>query len=223
MPGYPGLDASSYPGDAKMKWLKDNTNLVWTGFYLGKTPSHSDSGWMDKRASLLARGWGLAPIYVGQQVTGPGSHHSSTHQGHVDGKDAADLMTAAKFPSGSCVYLDLENGRPFMTAQQDYVAAWVDTVLANGFQAGVYCSHTFAAEVHQLRSQARVWAFKVSTTAAHPVPGHNYPDNHPAGSGYAGAYAWQLGQNCLISVPGASNGLLNVDLDTAVSPDPSVS
>jgi hypothetical protein len=221
MAGFPGFDTSAYPGDSIMSWLKANTNLVWSGFYLGTAPSHPNKGWMTKRAKLLQQGWGLAPLYVGQQVTGPGSHHTSGPQGTKDAADAAALMTSAGFPAGACVYLDLENGPPLTPAQEDYAAHWVDALTTYGFAPGIYCSHGFAAQIHQLRSKARIWAFKVSTTAPHPVPGHNYPDLHPAGSGYAGAYAWQLGQACLIDVPLASGGTLKVDLDTAVAPDPS--
>lgn len=130
-------------------------------------------------------------------------------------------MTSAGFPAGSYVYLDLENGAPFTPAQHTYVAHWIDAVISGGFGAGVYCSHTFAVEVHTLRSSARIWAFKVPTVVHHPVPGHNYPDSHPAGSGYPGAYMWQLGQGCIIDVPGAGGNKLLVDLDTAVSSDPS--
>jgi hypothetical protein len=221
MPGHAGLDVSDYPGNPRMAWMKQNTNLQWTGFYLGPTPSHSGTSWMNRRAALLALGWGFAPLYVGQQVTGPGSHNTTGPQGTTDGQHACNLMQSAGFPAGSFVYLDLENGAPFTTAQHHYVGNWVDAVIAGGYGPGVYCSHTFAAEVHILRSTARIWAFKVSTTAPHPVPGHNYPDPHPAGCGYAGAYAWQLGQNCIIDVPGANHGKLGVDLDSAVSTDPS--
>lgn len=222
MAGYPGLDLSGYPGDAVMAWLKSNTNLVWTGFYLGPTPSHGGTDWMTRRNTLVTQGWGLAPIYVGQQVTGPGSHNTSLAQGTIDGDEAARLMTAAGFATGGWVYLDLENGPPLTALQIDYVSSWVDEVQVKGFKAGVYCSHAMAAAVHQARSSARIWAFKVSTNAPHPVPGPNYPDLHPAGCGYAGAFAWQLGQACLIDVPVVHGGQLQVDLDTAVSADPSV-
>ena len=130
---------------------------------------------MGQRAALTNLHWGIAPLYVGQQVTGPGSHNSSLAQGHVDGGDAVNLLKSEGFPNGSCVYLDLENGPPFVQPQQDYVTGWVDTVLADGFQPGVYCSHLLAAAVHALRSQARIWAFKVSTTDPHPVPGRGCP------------------------------------------------
>lgn len=59
--GYAGMDTSIYPGDAVMAHLKDLTNLVWTGFYLGPAPSHPNASWMDRRATLIAQGWGLAP------------------------------------------------------------------------------------------------------------------------------------------------------------------
>jgi hypothetical protein len=102
----------------------------------------------------------------------------------------------------------------------DYVAGWCDAVAARGFQPGVYCSHGFAAEIHQLRSQTRIWAFKVSTTAPHPVPGTNFPTSDPAGCGYAGAFAWQLGQKCQLTIPGAPLDTITVDLDVAVTSDP---
>jgi hypothetical protein len=60
------MDTSLYPGDAVMAHLKQNPNLVWTGFYLGPAPSHSGASWMSRRDFLVASGWGLAPIYVGQ-------------------------------------------------------------------------------------------------------------------------------------------------------------
>ena len=78
MPGFAGFDRSDYPGDQVMSWLKANTNLVWCGYYLGPSPSHAGTTWMTRRAALAAAGWGVAPIYVGQQITGPGSHNPST-------------------------------------------------------------------------------------------------------------------------------------------------
>jgi hypothetical protein len=165
-------------------------------------------------------GWGLAPIYVGQQINGPGRHNVNRPQGALDGSDAVRLAKADGFNPGRCVYLDLEDGPPFTQPRTDYVAEWIDAVSAGGFQPGIYCSHAFASDVHSLRSNARVWAFKVETTGVHPFPGTNFPDSHPAGSGYAGAYIWQLAQNCRLSFPGAPLVSLLVDLDSALTPDP---
>jgi hypothetical protein len=113
MPGVAGFDRSGYPGDPVMSWLKAKTNLQWCGYYLAPAPSHPDTTWMTRRAALSAAGWGIAPLYVGQQVTGPGSHNPSTATGTADGAQAAALMSAEGFDAGSCVYLDLENGAPF--------------------------------------------------------------------------------------------------------------
>jgi hypothetical protein len=135
MAGFPGFDTSQYPGDQVMSWLKRNTNLTWTGFYLGVAPSHSQADWMNRRAVLVEQGWGFAPVYLGQQTTGPGSHDSSGPQGTIDGGQAVALMQAAGFPAGRCVYLDIENGPPLSALQIAYIAAWVNEVVAQGFQA----------------------------------------------------------------------------------------
>jgi hypothetical protein len=220
MPGCAGFDSSEFPGSAQMLWLKANSNLVWCGYYLGPTPSHSSTSWMRQRTTLRNAGWGLAPIYVGQQINGPGRHNVNAQQGTIDGDEAGKLLVNEGFVQGTCVYLDLEDGPPFSDPRTDYVGAWTDAVCAAGFQAGVYCSHSFASDVHNLRSSARIWAFKVDTTVEHLFQGTNFPDSHPAGSGYPGAYVWQLAQNCRLSLPAAPLRSPLVDLDCALTPDP---
>jgi len=219
MPGFAGFDRSDYPGDAVMAWLKANTNLVWCGYYLAPSPSHPGTTWMTRRASLQAAGWGIATLYVGQQVIPPGSQNPSAETGVSDGNQAVSLMGSEGFAAGSCVYLDLENGPPLTDPQRDYVANWCDTVQSGGYQPGVYCSHLLAMDVHTLRPNCRIWAFKVATTQPHPVPAP-YPDPNPSGCGYIGAYVWQLGQNCMINVAPAILSTLDVDLDSAITSDP---
>lgn len=220
MAGFAGFDRGVYPGDAEMAWLKANTNLVWCGYYLAPAPSHGDMSWMGTRAALAAAGWGIAPVYLGQQIVGPGSHNPSAEQGVIDGGNAADLMDADGFPAGSCVYLDLENGPPFTQIVSDYTAGWCDAVTARGYQPGVYCSHAFAADINALRPDCRIWAYKVPTIAPHPFAGRIFPTPDPAGSGYPDAYVWQWGDECQLTLPGAPAGALTVDLDVALSLDP---
>lgn len=220
MPGFPGFDTSEFPGTAEMAWLRANTNLVWCGYYLGPAPSHASQSWMGQRQLLQTAGWGIAPVYVGQQINGPGRHVVSAPQGTIDGNDAVALMSGDGFAVGSCVYLDLEDGPPFTAPRTDYVAAWVNAVATGDFQPGVYCSHDFAADVQALCANTRIWAYKVGTTAIHPFPGTNFPDLHPAGCGYTGAYIWQLGQNCRLTLLTAPLAQPLVDLDTALTPDP---
>ncbi len=220
MPGFPGFDTAQFPGAAEMAWLKANSNLAWCGYYLGPAPSHAGTSWMGQRAALQSVGWGIAPLYVGQQISGPGRHSVSGAQGMIDGSDADRLLLADGFNEGTAVYLDLEDGPPFEAPRTDYVAAWVAAVKNGGFQPGIYCSHGFAEDVHRVCPDARIWAFKVATTAEHPFPGVNFPDLHPAGCGYPGASIWQLGQNCRLSLPPAPLSSPLVDLDSALTPDP---
>ena len=219
MPGFPGFDASEFPGTAEMAWLKSHTNLVWCGYYL-PAPSRQSRSWIGQRQALRSAGWGLAPVYVGQQIGGPGRHNVNGPQGAIDGRDAAALLSQDGFAPGTFVYLDLEDGPPFNSPRTDYVAGWASAVNAGSFKAGVYCSHLFAGDVQELLPDARVWAYKVDTNARHPFPGTNFPDLHPAGSGYPGAFIWQLGQNCQLTLPSAPSSALLVDLSSAITIDP---
>ena len=214
---YAGFDRADCPSLDMMARLKADTNLEWCGFYL-PAPSQRGATWKGKRAALVAQGWGLTPIYVGQQVTGPGARNTSSAQGATDGADAFDKMKAEGFARGSWVYLDLENGPPFTTLQKGYVAAWVDTVESFGYRAGVYCSYLFASEVKALCPTARIWVFhlKVAKIAAHPVDGIKFPQLDPANSGFAGAVIWQFDDEARLS----AFGDLACDLDSSTMRDP---
>ncbi len=220
MPGFAGFDRSDYPGDAVMDWLRTNTNLAWCGYYLAPAPSHPGTGWMTRRARLAAAGWGLAPIYVGRQVIGPGARGPSLANGAVDGKATVTLLGGDGFPADTVAYLDIENGPPLTNDQQDYLAAWCDSVRNGGFTPGIYCSHLLAQTAHNLQVDARIWAFNVATTAPHPMPPSPYPTPDPAGCGYPGARVWQLGQACNLSITPSLGGTLQVDLNSAAVADP---
>lgn len=212
---YAGFDRCDMPPLDMMARLKAETNLTWCGFYLA-APSQPGTTWRGKRAQLVAQGWGLAPIYVGQQMTDPGSHVVTAGQGRIDGADACAKLRAEGFPGGSWVYLDIEKGPPFLSQERAYVQAWVNGVESGGFRAGVYCSFLFAAEVHALCSTARIWVYHVSTTTPHPVHGLTFIAPHPKDSGYPGADLWQRDDSAVLT----SFGNLLVDLDIASMPDP---
>jgi hypothetical protein len=174
---------------------------------------------MGKRASLSAAGWGVAPVYVGQQVTGPGSLNPNSATGQTDGAEAASYMSSEGFPTGSYVYLDIENGPPLTQLQQDYLAAWSAAVKAGGYNPGVYCSHLLADQIAFLQPGARIWAFRISTVN----PGNQdspFPQSDPSGCGYEGAHAWQLVQDCKVQIATGGHYSLQVDLDTAAMADP---
>jgi len=184
------------------------------------SPSHAARTWCRLWQKLRAQGWGVAPVYVGQQVMGPGNHAVTAAQGAIDGADAAARMVEEDFAPGSFVFLDLESPSPEFVAS-GYVAAWIDAVRADGFGAGVYCSFVQAAQFAALRPGVRLWVYHVPTVARTNYPSDDFPDLDPATSGFAGAFAWQLRDNIGIPDAAAPGGWTLVDLDSAVSADPS--
>jgi hypothetical protein len=172
-----GFDCSAYPGDTTMQTLKKD--FAFCGFYLAPAPSHGNTGWMNKLSTLRNMKYKFLPIFVGQQVIGPGSKQPSAANGIADAKKTAQLMLSAGFNHGSPVYLDLENGPPYTLLESQYTTAWVDEVAALGFIPGIYASHLLTPH---LPTKALIWDFKIPTTARTfmTLP-MNYPPELPAG------------------------------------------
>jgi hypothetical protein len=213
---YAGFDRADCPDLSLMARLRAETNLVWCGYYL-RAPSQAAVTWRGKRSTLIIQGWGLAPIYVGQETVGPGSHIVTAPQGTIDGAEAVSDMVNEGFPSGSWVYLDLENGPPFGNMQSGYVESWAASVEAGGYRAGIYCSFLFARQIKTLLPQARIWVYHVVTVAPHPVDGTQLLAPEPATSGFAGATIWQHQDEARLT----AFGDMACDLDSSVYADPS--
>jgi hypothetical protein len=228
MPYYAGFDTGICPGPDQLAWLKAHTNLSWCGYYLAPAPSHDDTSWMGRREALRAQGWGLVPIFLGQQTAGPGSHNAIGPQGSTDGAQAAELARNEGFPPQSCLFLDWEDGSSPSPQAQAYIAAWANAVAESGYQPGLYCSHGLAPEMAALLGRLnpapalRIWAWRVATVDTHRYEGSitGFRTVDPAGCGYAPAVAWQCEQNCELSLPGAPIGSLQVDLSCSIAPDP---
>lgn len=215
-----GFDTSIYPGDALMSALKAQTNLVWCGFYLAPAPSHPNASWMNRRQHLVDEGWGLAPVYVGQQEAGPGSHEVSESRGETDGADACSLAISAGFPVGSVIYLDLEKGGPISGAAAHYLAAWARCVKNGQFKPGVYCSHTSAATALSTVPDLTLWVFRVLKSNVGATKVSPFSEDSPSLNDAPSASVLQYAQNCTINILGRK---VLVDLDTASGPDPSSS
>lgn len=65
-----GFDTYAYPGDEAMRAWRDEEGspYEWVGYYLPSAPCHKGDTWEGKRQTLSDMGWGLAVVYVGQQV-----------------------------------------------------------------------------------------------------------------------------------------------------------
>lgn len=203
-----GYDQSSYPGESWMQWLRSDSPIAVTGFYLAPAPYHSDTSWMPTRAGLAAAGWGFLPVYVGLQ---DGASALSSSRGTTDGQSAASLMRSAGFPSGSTVFLDIETGGPISSPFEAYIDAWVAAARGAGFTPGLYCSHTLISWAQPKVSQ--IWSFHIPDNGGQTFD----PANLPAGSIDPGAVATQYRQN--VYLEGYAHAA--VDLNLCASADPS--
>lgn len=196
MPFHAGFDAAVYPGDACMAWLRAHSNLRWCGYYLSPAPSLAPDAlsWRGRRAALAGQ-WGLAPIYVGQQVRHGASAVSSSlnfDQGCLDGAEAVENAVRDGFAAGSYLYLDWEDGGPLAAEALNYIGAWLATVNGRGFGPGIYCSHLLAGAIEKLLPtlgpaiKARLWCYGVPSSAEHRLqtPLDALPAPDPGGCGY---------------------------------------
>ncbi|WKB55635.1 glycoside hydrolase domain-containing protein [Eleftheria terrae] len=226
---YNGFDTGAFPGMRALAWLKAETSLVWCGYYLAPAPSHSDTSWGGQRAALVEQGWGLAPVYLGQQTAGPGSRNATGPQGRSDGAQAAVLARREGFPTGSTLYLDWEDGSSPGPDALAYIRTWMAGLVAAGYAPGLYCSHELAAALlAQVAAPLpgpppRIWAWRVATAAAHPYLGdiRQLAAADPAGCGDPQAALWQFEQNAVLALPGTPCDGLQLDLSHSSLPDPS--
>ena len=155
------------------------------------------------------------------------------------------------FSAGTVIFLDQEEGGRMLPEQRAYVYARIEAVNDSGYRAGVYCSGIPANETggatiitaNDLRDNAdgRKIVFLIYNDSCPPSPGCAFPRNPPSPqqSGVPFAPIWQFAQsprrpkitascpsnyhadgNCYAPLLQATEGV-NVDVDSADSPDPS--
>ena len=208
MPNVYGMDTSDFPGHAVLGWYWANCGFRYTGFYVAPAPRHPNQSWMSQRDELAAAGWGFLPVYVGLQINASGL---STANGAQHGKDAARLMTNAKFHAQTICYLDLEDGTEPSGNYAGYISAWVTALQGEGYVPGIYCSHRIADWCR--RKTPYLWTFRLpSGTAGDTYP----PDQIPKGVIANGAIATQYRQDVF-----ARGKTTKIDLDVATVADPS--
>jgi hypothetical protein len=199
MLGYAGFDRSDYPGEARMQELWRDTNLVWCGFYLAPSPSHTDASWMTQLASLRDIGWAAVPIYMGQQQPDVErtAHRASAARGVVDAGEAAQLAADAGFEPGTIIYLDIEHSPTLPSlrkAMKDYYASWVTTVTTLGFRPGVYCPFQYVETLLGLDRSPAFWVvngtkFPTGSSRTYRNP---FPAPEPLLTTAPAASMWQL-------------------------------
>ena len=238
-----GFDRNEYPGDANLAPL--HKHFEYTGYWLNVPPGAKVNSWTGKRKKVEDAGFGFLVLYTGKlykQLKGA----EAGEPGSADGLAAARLAKKEGFPKDTIIFLDQEEGGRLLPEQKDYLYAWIDAVIANGYRAGVYCSGIPVKEqesgevvntADDIKKDAgpRKIAYFIAQDACPPGPGCALKAPLPKESGIAFADVWQFAQSprrpeqtaaCVKTyspdgdcyAPGMK---VHVDLNTATSADPS--
>ncbi len=227
---YLGFDTNIYPGNRTMKIWADEGTYDWVGYYL-PAPCHRDRTWSGKRDTLLNMGWGLAVVYVGQQVwktsrkpkKGATCSNSfvSGSRGVSEGHDAIAKVIAEGFPRGTVIFLDIERMDRIPASMKAYYKAWTKTVIDDGrYRVGYYTHNDNAAEIF---SDVKSVLVAAGDTTEPPfwIAGRTKifdTDKMPTDVGHAFAEVWQG----LLDVTRTHAGIrLPIDVNVSGSRSPS--
>ncbi len=244
---YLGFDRNRYPGDPALKLLRQN--FSFSGYWLNAPPNETSNTWEGKREFLNSNGFGFLLLFNGRLDRELKALADPRTIGKNDAAIAVRAAKKEGFPSETVIFLDQEEGGRMLPEQRAYVYAWIDAVNASGYRAGIYCSGIPAIEERgktiitandlQDNSGGRKIAFFIYNDSCPPSLGCVFPSNPPPPqqSGVPFAAIWQFAQsprrreitkscpsnyhadgNCY--APHSTDGI-NVDLDSADSPDPS--
>jgi hypothetical protein len=237
---YVGFDTHTYPGTAVMRTWKNTPGspYSWVGYYL-PSPCHADRSWTGKRDTLIAMGWGLAAVYVGQQTWGKTPRARSASQlaalrkstkcstdlmnaseGELDADDATSAAKAEGFPPGAIVFLDLERVETIPSPMRSYYKAWVGRMLANGrYEPGIYAHEHNAAAIFTDVKDAFTAAGDTTTPRFWIAGGKGFDTGRaPQDVGFVFAGVWQGVIDVARSV---ANVRLPVDVSVAAWASPS--
>ena len=200
-----GFDRNDYPGDENLALLRQN--FAFASYWLNVPPGGKVNSWSGKREAIRNAGFGFLVLFNGRLDAELKKSKDAAGMGHAD---AASAVAAAKkegFPTGTIIFLDVEEGGRMLPEQKAYIYAWVDGVNASQYRAGIYCSGIAAKEgsggevitANDLRQNAggRSIVFWVANDACPPSPGCIFPKRSPkpSDSGIAFADVWQTAQS----------------------------
>lgn len=232
-PTFPGFDTGIYPGDATLRIWREEAPYRWIGFYL-PAPCHRETSWAGKRDRLIAMGYGIAVLYVGQQAfegSAPADAASggpiicsrtllSEARGRQDARDAAGRAEREGFPHGSVIFQDIENMLVIPDSMRSYYSGWQQEMLADGrYLPGTYAHHLNAVALLPLAEAAYREAGRTVTPPFWVAGGSDFSLDQPAWSiGLPFVRIWQGVLDVNRSWGGQT---LRIDENVATSPSPS--
>ena len=197
-----GFDRNDYPGDASLATLRQT--FSYAGYWLNNPPDTPTNSWAGHRAAVDAAGFGFLVLFNGRLYADLKTVARATRLGQSDSLAAVESARREGFPPATIIFLDQEQGGRMLPAQQAYIYAWVDGVVAAGFRAGIYCSgmpatdddNIVTAEDIRAHAGSREIAYWVTEDACPPSPGCAFPAHvpRPSESGVGFAEVWQFAQ-----------------------------
>jgi hypothetical protein len=199
-----GFDVNDYPGDAALPALKKT--FAFAGYWLNVPPGAKQNNWIGKRAEFVKNGFGFLVLFNGRLDRELKSETNAAALGVSDAKSAIAAARREGFPAGTIIFLDQEEGGRLLPEQMAYVLSWVDTINANSFRAGIYCSGMPAKEgkatittANDIREHqtSRAISYFIYNDKCPPSLGCAIAKNPPppAASGIAFAAVWQFAQS----------------------------
>jgi hypothetical protein len=245
---YLGFDRNEYPGDPALPILRKTFSFA--SYWLSPPPGEKHNTWIGKRASLRAQGFGFVVLFAGPESRTLKTPAAARQLGTVDAGNAARLANQEDFPTGTIIFLDIEEGGRLPTAYHEYLRSWSEVLAQAGYRPGVYCSAipvassdgatiTTAQDIQDHAPSQKI-VYWVYGLACPPSPGCSFSSNvpAPAQSGFAPAAVWQYAQSprrmeftrqCPANyssdgncyAPGDTAHQWFLDANVAISPDPS--
>jgi hypothetical protein len=210
-----GFDRNEYPGDAALDELR--RRFDFTGYWLNDPPGSRRNSWVGKREVLLQHGFGFLVLFNGRiDEVLVAKMKQQIAPDELGRRDAAEAIAAAqreRFPAGSILFLDQEEGGRLLPEAAKYLFAWTEAVAKSAYKPGAYLSGiesddgngpdgkpvtiTTAADVQQQvasRHLAPVMLF-VYQDSCPPSKGCTVLPPPLEASGTPGAAVWQYAQS----------------------------
>lgn len=245
---YIGFDRNVYPGDDALPILRKS--FSFSGYWLSPPPGEKANGWTGKRALFKRYGFGFLLLYQSATLSRIEDLSTAEKAGRADAQKASDAALREGFPQHSVIFLDIEEGGRLSNPMHEYLRAWARELNLRHFRPGVYCSGIPVDEgggrsmvtaddirAHIAPLEISYWVYN---DACPPSPGCVLTPRGltPAASRVSYASVWQFVRSprekevasrcpgfapddkCYFPLDTARRW--HLDLDMAMSPDPSV-
>lgn len=244
---YLGFDRNDYPGDDAMNLLR--RDFAFTGYWLGNPPEEKTNSWSGKRELLRSQGFGFVLLFAGPTSSQLRDEPYTRKRVADDTQTAAAAARREGFPSGSVIFLDMEEGGRLPSTYVTYLKVWASELERLGFRPGVYCSgipideggglSLITADFIREQIKPLELEYWIYNDSCPPSPGCVKPLDPPAPSksGVAYAHIWQFVRsprdketsrhcrgyakdgNCYAALDTAHK--FHLDVNSATSADPS--